>query len=352
MGKTEVLESLASLWERQGYGWGVAGGLEDYPRQVGRDLDVIVSGKDLKPIVDATLGALRAGGFRAVSPPNPWGAAWVFAHREGLDLELDFIPWLNWGPAMLVTRPQTSARLGPFHLDSWAGFAKRTLLRLLSGQIPKAPPEAAMPETLAGPYKRLFGRDIRRDWDILQPGHPEGAALGRALRAALLRRCLGRPGEAVSSSLRWARREIAPHFTRCVPMAAVTGPPALRRAVIEEAARRLPSTWTGCRVRAGAPEATSGAWRQILLAAGRRLNHYRRDCPDSSRLRAVFFDGWWDDGTVDRATPGRRRPLGLAAFLAPKPDVQVEAHEAAPIADQAETLRNALLDAFFERKAV
>jgi hypothetical protein len=360
--KVAALEAVAEAWNRRGIEYAVCHGLEGYPMSVGRDLDVVVNGRELRWAAQIAGGQLGALGFVVLSPANPWGAVWLFAFREGLALEIDLIPFLARGPALLVPGPKPAGQVGPFRVDPWASFAKRILMPILGGAAPGEPLIGPGEEDEArSACARLFGRNLAGElWGhLLNRDAVRLRQMAGSLRRSSVRRSLLlRPMRSLRLSVPWAFKTILPFVRRCAPIIALVGPDGVGKSAALHA------------VQAGVPEPFCGAvvrhWRPGLLPRpgsllgrpapepgpdgllpprrhpGRlhwlrlgyyfvdfTLGHFLRDRPESSKLKVVLYDRHALDMAVDPVRYGLSSSRGARLFgrLIPSPDLVILLHD-------------------------
>jgi hypothetical protein len=155
---------------------------------------------------------LHASGFVVLAPRNYWGAKWLFAFRKGTAIEIDLIPFLFRGPVLLVGRPRSTGRIGPFKVDSWAGFAKRVVMPILGNALPKEPFLPSSDEQAVREHcDRLFGRKLaQRLFGSLQGRDERGLLeLAAKLRTrSVLRSLLGHPLRSAGLVAPWLRKTL------------------------------------------------------------------------------------------------------------------------------------------------
>jgi hypothetical protein len=356
--KIAILEGLAEAWNRRGIRYAVCHGLEGYPRSVGRDLDVMVRGRELSRAARIAAGYLRTRGFDVLTPPKPWGGRWLFALRDGLHLEIDLIPFLFRGPVLLAGSPQHARRVGPFPVDPWASFAKRILMPLLGGEPPRPPLlTRGEGEAVRPACERLFGRKLARELlSCLQEADAlRLRKLGAGLRKASVRRALlGRPLRSLWLSAAWVRKSFLPYFSKCAPIIALAGPDgvgksatlqAMRGSVGEPFCGVVGRHWRpgvlpppGSLLGRPGPEPDPDGLLPPRRRPGRlhwlrlayyfidfTLGHFLKDRPASSRLQVVVYDRLALDMAVDPSRYGLSSPRGTRLFwrLIPRPDLVV-----------------------------
>jgi len=141
-GARGVLSALTGA----GVTFGELHGLEDYPNQVGRDIDLVVSTNDAKLACETVVRYLDSNGWRVGVCYRPIGIDQVFASRKDDDswvwLEIDLIhshPFC-WLGQILVPEGVALADLtqgDPCPLYPWAWFAKNLMLQLVAGNEEK-----------------------------------------------------------------------------------------------------------------------------------------------------------------------------------------------------------------------
>jgi len=357
LNKIEILEQIAEYWNSVGISYAVVHGLEEYPQKVGRDLDVVVDRSDLKNALEISANYFNSKGFTTVVPPNPWNSEWIFAFHEDICIEIDFIPFLSWGPALLVGEPDPSFRIGPFKIDPWASFVKRVLIYILSKNIPKEPWLNPEEETIAiQKCSIFFGKKMahilidglkRKDYNSVKKLFPK-------LQMQIIFRCLANVFVAIKQIIPWIKREISPHFTQCAPIIAIVGPDGVgKTTIIRELLDIVPSCFVETRIRhwrpglfpqlsnilsrANLPEYDSEGnkprkkpgklnfLRLLYYGADFILGRFIIDNYDSSRLRLVVYDRCALDMAVHPVRYGLSSVFGakLLWCLTPKPDMTI-----------------------------
>ena len=137
--RTRLAEGLGAAWEESGMVYAVANGLEDYPAEVGRDLDVLVVPEQLHRGVEQTLKLCEQAGHVAVVHRLGWIYWILIAGRtpEGIrSFQVDLFDHLQWEFSWLLDGRHLSgrARRGVFHVDAWSHFAKRAGRRACSAR--------------------------------------------------------------------------------------------------------------------------------------------------------------------------------------------------------------------------
>jgi hypothetical protein len=356
--KIAILEGVADAWNRSQIEYAVCHGIEDYPRHAGRDLDVIVRRSQLRKAMLLAAEYLHDSGFVVLAPPNPWGARWLFAFREGTAIEIDLIPFLFRGPVLLVGRLRLTGRIGPFKVDSWAGFAKRVVMPILGNALPREPFLLSSEEQAARERcERLFGRKLaRRLFSSLRARDERGLLeLAARLRSSsAFRSLLGHPLRSARLIAPWLRKTLLPHFSRCAPIVALVGPDGVgKTATVQKLLQAVPSPFCGFTARhwrpgilprpgsllgrAGPVPDSDGLlpprrepgrfhWlRLVYYYLDFTIGHLLKDCFDSSALRIVLYDRHALDMVVDPVRYGLANSRGTRLFwrLIPKPDFVV-----------------------------
>jgi thymidylate kinase len=355
--KVAFLEGVADAWNRRGIEYAVCHGIEGYPHSVGRDLDVVVRGKQLRQAARIASGYLSACGFLVLEPVKPWGGKWLFAFRQDLRLQIDLIPFLFRGPALFVASPHPTRRVGPFAVDPWASFAKRVLMPVLGG--------GPLREPFLGPGEEqvarqrclgIFGGKLTRELFAGLHGQdaPALAAIVSRLRiASVLRASFLHPLRSASLFFPWLRKTLSPYLRRCAPIIAVVGPDGVGKTAVVQALSRntldpfcgfIARHWRpGVLPRPGSllgraalppdahglpPRRRPGRLHWLRLAyyfVDFTLGHFLKDRPASSRLQVVLYDRHALDMAVDPVRYGLSSSRGIRLFwrLIPKPDLIV-----------------------------
>src|SRR5438309_2691057 len=135
--RLDAVEKVAEAWNSAGIDYAVLHGIEHYPDEVGRDLDVLVSRRDSKRALVVATRTLHEQGYVVASPSPIWGRRVIAAPSgEWADaLEIHTITRLPWRAVVVADRPGPTARIGPFAFDEWGSFAKRVVMSIFSDNI-------------------------------------------------------------------------------------------------------------------------------------------------------------------------------------------------------------------------
>ncbi|MGH8873656.1 MAG: hypothetical protein ACRDVM_00140 [Acidimicrobiia bacterium] len=207
-------EAVAARWAELRLPFLVAHGLEGYPSQLGRDLDILMP-QVLAPWALSEAGRVLAhNGWRIQAcPPRLWGARLIairFQDGDPIYLELHTIERLRWVLADLGDwREQPTGQIGPFPVHAGLTFCKAVVQPLLAGDTTRLTQEylrnsladgdtevvLAYLTSLFGP--RLAERLINASLDL-------DLATLIGSRGAVMRACLKRVGTHPGSGLRSA----------------------------------------------------------------------------------------------------------------------------------------------------
>lgn len=140
--KISALEDLARAWTEAGITWAVTNGLDDYPKGIGRDLDIVIERGALLDAVAVTIENLSSQGWTVLPNRQGW-IWWIVAFRRGgageiESLQVDLFEHLQWAFTWVidgVARDGCLVTRGPFLEDSGGRVAKRFLVHALSGGI-------------------------------------------------------------------------------------------------------------------------------------------------------------------------------------------------------------------------
>ena len=359
--RAALVAAIARDWNDTGIRYVVSHGIELYPDAIGRDLDIHVDIDAMPYAVATAVRHLREAGYTITLPPQPWHwrGRWICAFNEGDNVTLDFIPYLIWGPVLLVTAPKPTHYVGPFPVDRWSEFAKRVLMYVLTGRLPKRPWDdlPRTPDVRAG-CECLLGHELtdqlmtalQSDEDI----HLE-TLIPRIRRAAAWRGIVHHPMNALGLIRPWFARQLRPHYSGIAPIVALVGPEDVDKASIMNAlSEQIPAPFLGMKCRRWSPGimARSAAFADNAasepddcgkLPPPRRtmarfhmvrlfcywfnytLARYIHDNKDSSALCVVCYDSHPVDMMIDPIRYGLSSKWGTRWFCrnVPKPDLVI-----------------------------
>jgi len=350
-----IIEEITRQWKNEDIEYAVMHGLENYPNQLGRDLDVWINRKDIKRARTIAIRIFCDKGWTAVAPKtDPWQKKSIYAISKNIFFELDLIPNLFWGPVALLKKRSVTEKQGPFYIDKTAEFVKTILLKVLSGipintdfiftiEIRKYCSEVFGPK-LGGLLVTLIERKDFKSLDKVRS----------SLRFQLIKRFVIRnPLMSIKNSINWFLREIMSHFYKIAPIVAVVGPDGIGKSTtllhvnfnntffIDSVVRHwrpafLPSlaSITGNsdplynENGSVQPRRTAGHLyfvRLVYYAFDFLVGHYFLDRFLSCTLRPVLYDRCWLDGWVDPLRYGFSSTWGIKFLyrILPKPDIVV-----------------------------
>ncbi|HAE19254.1 MAG TPA: hypothetical protein DCG41_08570 [Verrucomicrobiales bacterium] len=172
--KIEVLEQLARTWNDEGLSYSVTNGLQGYPVDIGRDLDICFHENHLQLALKLTVDYLERQGFTVLPYKLAW-VYWVVAYRLTADgsidsIQVDLFDHLQWAFTWIIDGPgdpYEAGSIGPFKADHWSPVAKRLVLNALSQNyrvFEKKPHYLETTqeerETLEVNFKKISGRDF------------------------------------------------------------------------------------------------------------------------------------------------------------------------------------------------
>jgi hypothetical protein len=333
--RAALVAAIARDWNETGIRYVVSHGIELYPDGIGRDLDIHVDIDAMPDAVASAMRHLRDAGYTITLPPQPWHwrGRWICAFNEGENITLDFIPYLIWGPVVLVTAPTPTHYIGPFPVDRWSEFAKRVLMYVLTGRLPKRPwDELPFTQDVRARCESVLGHDLTGQlMTALQSDedtHLE-SLIPHIRRAAAWRGIVHRPIHALGLIRPWFARQLRPHCAGIAPIVALVGPEGVDKASIMNAlSEQIPAPFLGLKCRRWqsgimphsaasgdnpahepddcrtlpSPRRTTGRFQALRLFGywfHYTLARYVHDNKDSSALRVVCYDGHAVDMMID-----------------------------------------------------
>lgn len=367
--KTKILERIAQEWNEAGVDYAVAHGLEKYPTSLGRDLDIVVSSEHQKKSFSFLVSILNNQGYSVAVDKKPW-AWWIVGvgnfSGEIRAIEVDFIRYMNWGPALLITSPHASYKKGPFKIDPWSSFSKRILIQVLGGNIDKfrhkmnelclneeerAIIKQKLPEYLDSTLSQKLIEAIEdKNLEVLKNLRP------KLKRQFLLKTLIRHPLSSFGMVFRWIRNELvlSVFANPGAPNVAIVGPDGVGKSTVlnivrKELKAKLPFTnitlrhWrpgllpplsrlikghTDETPEAVIPRRTPGKFMLIRLFyyfIDFVLGWHVKDKPMLAKLNMILYDRCALDMAVDPVRYGLSSARGAESLwrLAPKPDMVI-----------------------------
>jgi hypothetical protein len=327
-----IAERVAQRWNELGIRYAVLHGLESYPRDIGRDLDVLIKpGRVDEALVIVAEEVRRQGWTTLLETRSVTRSIIAFSPDGRSHLEIDSVGKLLWRSVAFCSSPHPASSVGPFQVDSWASAVKRIIMPFLSegaSRFAKRPGEQHLSAAEEAQVRRRLpalvrGFDAATFVSQLQ-GDDAGelAAFQTPLKKALLRRSLLRPLASTSAALWWLGRFAGGFVRPAGPIVVVDFEDGIDgQAVIDEAISGLSSIFTGSVHRKPASMAAPGLRQAIPVLLRTHRVHW-----SAVRLarfqRAVVLEGHPLLGLARLVTEGRK-PSALQSFLlrlAPKPD--------------------------------
>lgn len=240
--RVAVVRAVAEAWTGAGLNYAVTHGVEEYPRAVGRDLDVFVQREHVERSIALAREVFYQHGWSVATPPAVWGKRLVAANTEGWasTVEIHTMVQLAWRHVILADRPEPTAQVGPFPVDPWAAIAKRILLPVLGGdtkRFERKPWEMELsPEeeravhrlsAVAGPglAAELLGAVARGDVRTL-------SCIASRLRWAVSVKGWIRPLTALRVGFGALLRRLSVPLNPCAPIVAVVGPDGVGKSTL------------------------------------------------------------------------------------------------------------------------
>jgi len=354
MDQARILESIAEAWNRAGIRYAVTDGLEAYPALIGRRLHILLDDAQRLSALRLAERLFRSDDFGVAVISTTSVTRSIFAVRGELAVRLDLTTSLGWGSAEFAHDPADASRIGPFHVDPWASFAHRALLRILNAAPPLPPWVTETERPLVASKARTFfdAESVEILLSALESMDPERLRrIGGRLRRQLILQALLRP-----------RRSLSRLFRRLAwTLGSLVGPDGAGKSTASRDLRLLMSDiFDGCELRIwrpgilprlgslfGRPDMTVHREGGLILPRrkGGRLGcirlayygldfvcgHFLKDLPSLRKLRPVLYDRCALDMVADPARYGLPSDKGarwLCRFL-PKPDLIILLHEEA-----------------------
>lgn len=228
--RVATAEAVARAWDAAGVTWVVAHGAEAYPEALGRDLDVLVAGSDVRRALEIGHRVVSSRGWSAfVCPPPTWGQRLVALSNDQDGninyFELHLITRLTWRTATIVGDAQPWA-VGDslIHRSPWISLAKGVLTPLLAGDMERLDyeylrrhaPKLVDRATVLQESQRLLGDRLGCDvLDMISAGdHAALARTANQLRRHLYRRMIRYPRSTLENAGRLARRTLRRTYLR------------------------------------------------------------------------------------------------------------------------------------------
>jgi thymidylate kinase len=290
-----VAAAIAAAWNAADVAYVIVNGVDRYPAQIGRDLDVVVTRGEGRRVLEIADAVLRQHGWVPTFPPDTWGLRLV-AFKGTSGLEVHTVERLAWGVAVLYEAPRAESRVGPFKVDPHAMFVKRIVLPLLAGRTRKVLAARAAfggKDELLVHVRRIVA-DRERDDDVdrigglLASGDAGELALARSMLARMVLRNAIRSHlvRIPAILLGLVRTRLKAYFRRSGLTIALVGPDGVGKSSVAKRIQEMPDlVFTGVHLR---------HWRPGLLPDLGRLMRVRKahdGGPVAPRQQAGRFYG-------------------------------------------------------------
>lgn len=233
--KKKIAENVAEVWNKNHVNYAVVHGLERYPDEIGRDLDIFISRQDILIAIESIRSLLENTNLMVFVHGTSWGHYYIFiCDNHRLILEIDLIPRYQWSAVCLAVEPVVDKKNKEFKIDVWASFIKRILLQILGGNTQKfidKPYELALNEEevpiIAIQLKKLLGNDLADKFikSILNANLAAIKQLVKTVRKKLFfSELLHHPHRFFLGLCKWFFREIQHYLSPpCIPIIAIVG---------------------------------------------------------------------------------------------------------------------------------
>jgi len=237
--KIEILEKIATLWNRDNIMYAVANGLEGYPKRIGRDLDlVMLKKKQIEKALRIAEGIFAEEGFQVLIPPKIWGKRLLALKRSNnheLWIEIHTIKKLSWGVVDFSSRNVDVFFKGPFKVNRWDHFVKRVLIPFLSGVPIKMDTDISSileenpsvnSKLIENNLKKFLGSNLGIKFyrKLRRTDEKELVSLRKRISVSVVTRFFFRkPFSSVANLLRKFQKTILQYFSPCGPVVALVG---------------------------------------------------------------------------------------------------------------------------------
>lgn len=225
--RIEIVEKIAEEWERNDVQYAVSHGLEKYPAELGRDLDVFFHKKDLKRAFQLTCKLLDKEHWIVINPNTPYNLTQLYAFKKGTHLQIDFFSKLYWLFIPLVETISTTYKIGPFNIDNWSYFAKAILIQILAGNIPRIyRRELIEDKKIQKKCEKIFGKSLSNELFTALVGNNEKQLLkiqSNLQKRLILYYVIIKPTSLVNI-FNWLIVKIKRYFVSVAPIIALVGP--------------------------------------------------------------------------------------------------------------------------------
>lgn len=137
----DVSEEIARSLNYSDIKYSILSGIEHYPAEIGRDLDILVQEESIEGAREIILKVLNDRGWVACCISRPW-ASWIIAFhmKEGTPVyfEVDIFSRLQWFASTLVEFGEEAEEIGQkgvFATYAWGIFVKQILMQTLGRQF-------------------------------------------------------------------------------------------------------------------------------------------------------------------------------------------------------------------------
>lgn len=355
--RQEAARAVFAAWGEAGLPFALLHGIEE-DGSVGRDLDLLASAAQVRALADLAGQTLIAAGFAVARPPRVWGHR-IVAERGGWEsmMEFHFVTAVSWRNLVFAAGAKELLLPGGTAPDSWAAFAKRVLLPLLSSPGEKFAKAAGgylafahRREMLIARCAQFFGRTLTGQlFGALASGNQSKCDFPLLRRQAIVRGFWRQPAVALRHGAWSLIRRLWVPFVPCAPVLAVVGPDGVGKSTLLHALEHgSKGIFTGVIIRhwrpgvlpnlggrpspapvgGRAPRRTPGRFpwlRAAYYLLDYVLGHWCKDRPAMTRQRLVIYDRCALDMVVDPVRYGlsSARPAKWLWRLAPKPDCVV-----------------------------